>query len=63
MSQTMMYRHAHLCTYVITVSQVCSGTQQRCCSGIYELDILWVNIGNVIGFPNKCVNMNKLGTN
>ena len=45
--------HMHTCAF--TISQVHSGTQQHCFSGI----ILWLNIGNDIGFH---VNMNTLDT-
>ena len=48
-----------LCSCVITVSQVHSGTN-NIVAGMNL--ILWLNIGNDIGFPNERVNMNRLDT-
>ena len=28
----------------------------------YELNILWLNVGSDMGFPNERVNMNRLDT-
>ena len=48
--------HAHLCSYVITVSQACSELLW------YELNILWLNIGNDIRFPNERIDWILINT-
>ena len=66
--QSHIYRHAHLCSYnyVITVSQVHSGSTQQhyYCSGylVWYYSVVKINIGNDIGFPNEHVTMNRLDT-
>ena len=62
MGTDLLYTHVHLYSYVIRIGHVCSGTHQHCCSGMNLIYILWLNIGNDIGFPNKSVNMNRLDT-
>ena len=59
MASGLSYRQAHLCSYyVITISQVHSGTQQHYCSGMNYYNV--VKLGNDIGLPNEHVNINRL---
>ena len=50
-----------VCSYVITIKL---STQWYTTTLLlwYELNILWLNIGNDIGFPNEFVNINRLDT-